>query len=226
MKIHHSLDGATRERPLVLAIGFFDGFHCGHRSIVKAALRMRKPGQASGVLTFAGHPAAFLRPGTQPPLLMTLEERINAIARAGVDEAFVLPFDAAIAGLSPQAFIDDVLVGSLHVRAVAVGENFRFGARRAGDAAFARVALQDRGVAFGAVPTQELLGAPVSSTRIREAIASGDLQTANTLLVDGYALRGRVVFGEGRGHDLGVPTANIAVPAEKLLPKDLSLIHI
>lgn len=220
MKIHHGLEGVTRTRPLVLAIGFFDGFHLGHQAIVRATLRLRRPGFSAGVLTFSNHPAAFLRPGSEPPLITTLQERMNLIARAGIDEAFVLNFDAAIAKLAPQEFIDRILLGTLHVRGLVVGENFRFGHKRAGDAAFARTALALHGISFEALPNERALDARVSSTRIREALAAADMTTVNTLLGESYALRGCVVLGEGRGHDFGVPTANLKIPNGKTLPKD------
>jgi riboflavin kinase/FMN adenylyltransferase len=206
--------------PLVVAIGFFDGFHRGHRAIVRELLRERRPGERSAVVTFREHPAIYLRPGQQPPLIMTLEERINSFARAGIDEAFVLPFDASIATLSPAAFLEETLVARIGARAMVVGENFRFGANRTGDVAFARAHLLARGVRFVAVPNALDDGERVSSTRVREAIARGDMETADRLLGAAYSVRGRVELGFGRGHDLGFPTANIAAPPHKMLPPD------
>lgn len=227
MKIYHELpDGSPAyaaqraAHPLVVAIGFFDGFHRGHRAIVRELLRVRQPGERAAVITFREHPAAYLRPGQQPPLIMTLEERINSFARAGVGEAFVLRFDGSLARLEPDAFLDETLVSRIGARAMVVGDNFRFGAKRAGDAAFARAYLSERGLRFVAVPNEDDAGERVSSTRVRAAIAAADLVTADRLLGASYNVRGRVVLGHGRGHDLGFPTANIAVPAEKLLPPD------
>ena len=220
MKVHHVLPAERPERARVVAVGFFDGFHRGHRAIVRETLRLRRAGERSAVLTFREHPAAFLRPGTEPPLIATLEERINAFARAGVDEAYVLRFDASIASLTPAQFVDDVLVGRIGARAMVVGSTFRFGHKRAGDVAFAqeRMALHG-GVAVGA--GNELDGGErVSSTRIRRAIEAGDLETADRLLGAPYTVRGTVTFGAGRGHDLGFPTANLAVAQHKLLPPD------
>ncbi len=151
---------------------------------------------------------------------MTLEERINSLARAGVDEAFVLRFDASLATLDPQAFLDDTLVGRIRARAMVVGENFRFGAKRAGDTAFARKHLHERGLRFVAVPNELDAGERVSSTRVRAAIAAADLANADRMLGAAYTVRGSVELGFGRGHDLGFPTANIAVPNDKLLPPD------
>jgi riboflavin kinase / FMN adenylyltransferase len=220
VKIHHTLPEHAPERPRVVAIGFFDGFHRGHRAIVRETLRRRRPGERTAVLTFREHPAAFLRPGTEPPLIATLEERINAFARAGIDEAYVLPFDASIASLLPAQFLDETLVGRIGARVMVVGANFRFGSKRAGDVAFAQAHLSERDREMVPVLNELDGGERVSSTRIRIAIAAGDLEEADRLLGAPYTVRGAVSFGAGRGHDLGYPTANIAVPAGKLLPPD------
>lgn len=226
MKVHHALPDGQAYRalrahhPLVLAIGFFDGFHRGHRAIVQEVLRLRSPGERSGVLTFREHPTAFLRPGDAPPLITTLEERLNLIAGAGIDEAFVLTFDASIASLGPDAFLDGTLAGTIGARAMVVGENFRFGAKRAGDVAYAQAHLASRGLSCVGVPNSVDEGERISSTRIRRAITEGDLATADRLLGASFTIRGRVELGFGRGHDLGFPTANIAVAREKMLPPD------
>lgn len=219
MKIHHELRRPGGP-PLVLAIGFFDGFHRGHQAIVRELRRLRKPGYRAAVLTFANHPAAFLRPGTEPPFITTAAERIDLLAGAGVEECFFIPFDERIAKLTPQQFIDDVLVAQLEVRGVVTGDRFRFGNARAGDAEFARSALHAHGVAFSGVPNTMHAGERISSTRIRACIAAGAMEEAQELLGHGYSLRGIVRLGAGRGHDLGFPTANVAPHEEKLLPKD------
>lgn len=219
MKIHHALEKRSGP-PLVVAVGFFDGYHLGHREIVRTLMSMRKPGYRSAVLTFRNHPTAHLRPGQEPPLIATTEERINALGGAGVDELFLLPFDAAFASLTPDAFLDEVLIGKLDARAVVVGETFRYGARRAGGVVEANAHLGARGVGFAAVPNVSHGGERVSSTRIREALLRGDVETANALLGGPYTVGGKVELGAGRGHDLGFPTANLAVAREKLLPVD------
>lgn len=225
MKIYHALPAGAAYRakrarqPLVVAVGFFDGFHRGHRAIVRELLRLRRPGERAAVLTFRDHPAAFLRPGTEPSLIASLEERINQLARAGIDEAFVLAFDASIATLGPDAFLDETLVATIGARAMVVGANFRFGAKRAGDVTYAAQHLAERGLTFAAVPNVDE-GGRISSTRIRALIAAADLETADRLLGEPYTVRGTVAFGAGRGHDLGFPTANVAVSAQKMLPPD------
>jgi riboflavin kinase / FMN adenylyltransferase len=218
VKLHHEL---TREssRPLALAIGFFDGLHRGHREIARHALRLRKPGWRSGVLTFANHPAAHLRPGTEPPLLCTPEERLTLFASAGFEECFFVRFDDAVATLSPDDFLA-ILVERLRVRGVVVGTTFRFGHKRAGDVALMRKILTRQGVPLVAVEPVSDGGERISSTRIRGLIRDGDLAAADALLNGtGYEIRGIVEAGAGRGHALGFPTANLRAPS-KLLPRD------
>jgi riboflavin kinase/FMN adenylyltransferase len=220
VKIHHVLPERAPDRARVVAIGFFDGFHLGHQAIIREALRERRAGERSAVLTFREHPSAFLRPGHEPPMIATLEERVNAFARAGIDEAYVLDFDASIASLTPAQFLDDVLVGRIGARAMVVGENFRFGNKRAGDVPFAHEHFAAQGRLATGVPNTMVEGERVSSTRIRAAIQASDLELADRLLGYGYTVRGLVAFGAGRGHDLGFPTANVTVPPAKLLPPD------
>lgn len=187
---------------------------------MRTALRLRRAGERTAILTFRDHPSAFLRPGQEPPLIATLDERVNDFARAGVDDAYVIPFDASVAGLSPTAFLGETLIERLNARAMVVGENFRFGSKRAGDVAFAREYFGKRGRDVVAAPNELDGGERVSSTRIRAAIAAADLETADRLLGAPFTVRGLVTFGAGRGHDLGYPTANVAVRPDKLLPPD------
>jgi len=119
VKIRHELARAPHdERELVLAIGFFDGLHLGHREIVKALLRLRKPGQRAAVLTFRNHPSTYLRPDRTPPLISTLEERVNLLAATGIDELYLVPFDERIAALEARVFLQDILLGGLRIRAL------------------------------------------------------------------------------------------------------------
>ncbi len=219
MNVHHVLE-RDGERPLVVAIGFFDGLHLGHREIVRALLRLRKPGYEAAILTFENHPAAFLRPEQAPPLITTLEERVNLLADTGIDEAFVVPFDERIAALEASAFLDDIVVNRLRATALVFGENFRFGNGRRGDAALAREVLGARGLPVVVVPSLMRDGERVSSTRIRAAIAQGDLAHADALLGGSYTLRGRIRLGHGRGHGLGFPTANLEAPPGKAVPRE------
>lgn len=218
MRVHHEL-ARDSVRPLALAIGFFDGFHRGHREIARQAMRLRRPGWRSGVLTFANHPATHLRPGTEPPLISTPEERLALLASAGFDECFFITFDDRIATLQPNAFLE-LLVEKLGVGGVVVGSTFRFGHRRTGAVDVMREYLSRKDVNFVPVAHVSDGGERISSTRIRALISDGDLAQADRLLGGaGYEIRGPVEVGAGRGHALGFPTANVRVPL-KLLPKE------
>lgn len=191
--------------------------HRGHIEIAKAARRMRKPGYRVGVLTFADHPAAFLRPGTEPPMLTTTAERLDQFSQAGFEECFLITFDDSIATLTPQQFLERLT--AMGVQGVAVGSTFRFGHKRAGDAAMMAAYFGERNLPFAGLENVTHEGQRISSTRIRTLIADGNLELADYLLGHSYQLRGVVEVGFGRGHDLDFPTANISVP-NKLLPKD------
>lgn len=153
-------------------------------------------------------------------MISTLEERLDNLGRAGVEEAYLLTFDAEIATLDAKTFLDDIVVGRLRARTLVVGENFRFGRNRGGDVDFARLRMAEHGVGFAAVAQLEDRGERVSSTRIRDAISTGNVELADELLGGSYVLRGRVSIGAGRGHDLGFPTANIEAPPGKLIPAE------
>lgn len=188
--------------------------------IARQTLRLRKPGWRAGALTFANHPASFLRPGMEPPLITTPEERLDLVAAAGFDECFFVRFDEHIASISADRFLSETLVEQLGVRGVVVGKNFRFGTKRAGDTAMMQTVLREHGVTCITVDNAaDESGERISSTRIRAYISGGDLESADRLLGHSYELSGRVVLGRGMGHDLNFPTANIELP-QKLLPKD------
>lgn len=222
MKIYHSLTArdAKAERPLVVAIGFFDGMHLGHQEIARQTLRLRKPGWRAAAVTFANHPASYLRPGMEPPLITTPEERLDLLAAAGFDECFFVRFDQDVASITADRFLRQTLAVDLGARGVVVGKNFRFGHKRAGDTALMQTVLSELGILC--VPVENTLdegGERISSTRIRAAIAQGEMETVDRLLGHSYEIRGQVVLGRGVGHDLRFPTANIELP-QKLVPKD------
>ncbi|MBV9102197.1 MAG: riboflavin biosynthesis protein RibF [Candidatus Eremiobacteraeota bacterium] len=219
MRVSRALE-RDRSRPLVLSIGVFDGVHRGHREIISALHQLRRPGELIGALTFVNHPASYLRPGTEPPLITTVEERVTLLAELGLDEVYLIPFDGRLATLTAEAFLQSILIESLGVRAIAIGENFRFGSQRRGDALLARTVLEAAGRSVVAVPSLITGGERVSSTRVRAALAQGEMTEADGLLGSPYTLRGTVVLGDGRGHDLGFPTANLKWPAQKLVPMD------
>jgi riboflavin kinase/FMN adenylyltransferase len=186
-----------------VAVGTFDGVHLGHREVIAGA---------DSVLTFEPHPVSVVAPQHTPKLLTTLERKAELVASLGVRELIVIPFDAEFAKRSAREFIDDVLVGALDARQVAVGENFRFGHKAQGDPPLLAGDTRFKTVVH---PLLEVDGEVVSSSHIRGLVLAGELEEANRLLGAGFELAGEVVHGDRRGRELGFPTANL-VPDEAL----------
>jgi riboflavin kinase / FMN adenylyltransferase len=200
-----------------VTVGNFDGVHRGHQALVSAAVaRARASGGPSVVLTFDPHPARVLRPSHAPAALTTLAQKEELLAGLGVDRLAILPFDEALARLSPEEFARSVLRDALDAGNVVVGESFRFGHRREGDAR----ALADLGARLGfevhAVPAVLEGGRPVSSSRVRSELGHGHVAAARALLGRPYFVDARVVRGDGRGRAIGVPTANVSAENEIL----------
>jgi riboflavin kinase / FMN adenylyltransferase len=193
-----------------VAIGNFDGVHLGHQAILAILReRSREARLSTAVLCFEPQPKEFFSPATAPARLMRLRDKAERIAEARIDELRVLRFDTEVAGLGAGEFIERVLVGALRARHVVIGEGFRFGHQRGGDVA----TLEGGGDSFGfgvdAVPPVLVAGRPASSTRVREALASGRLEEARALLGRDYRMSGRVIEGEKLGRSLGFRTANM-----------------
>jgi len=186
-----------------VAVGTFDGVHLGHREVIRGS---------DSVLTFDPHPVSVVAPQHTPKLLTTLERKAELIASLGVEELIVIPFDADFAALSADAFIDDVLVGALGARQVAIGENFRFGHKAQGDP---QLLSADERFQTVVHPLLEVDGEIVSSSHIRGLVLAGEISAANELLGAPFQLQGEVVHGDERGRELGFPTANL-IPDETL----------
>ena len=197
-----------------VAIGIFDGVHAGHQAIITEAA---KHGEVT-VLTFDPHPTSIFAPERTPSMLMTLEDRITFLKEHGAKDVVVLPFTQAFAALSPDQFIEDVLLDQLHASHVTVGANFTFGHKAAGNVEY----LKNSGKSFGvsAVELSENRGSAISSSRIRTLIVDGDIERANELLTRRFYLRGPVVHGEKRGRTIGYPTANIGLHDRATIPAD------
>lgn len=193
-----------------VAIGNFDGVHLGHQAILAAlGARGRESRLATAVVCFEPQPKEYFARDAAPARLMRLRDKAERIAETGVDELRVLRFDAALAGLAAEEFIERVLVRALRARQVVIGEGFRFGQGRGGDVEILRRAGRARGFDVLAVPPRIAGGAPVSSTRVRSAIAAGRLDEAKALLGRDYRISGRVAAGLKLGRTLGFPTANL-----------------
>ncbi|CAN5229054.1 bifunctional riboflavin kinase/FAD synthetase [soil metagenome] len=204
----------------VVSVGFFDGVHRGHQTIIRRAVRQAQARDVrSVVVTFDRHPMEVVKPGSQPQLLMTLARRARALAELGVDLVVVMPFDDRLRHLAPDDFVDHVLVDPLQAVQVIVGANFRFGHKAAGDVAVLADLGPSRGFTAEGVSLLELDGVVISSTEIRGSVESGDVERARRMLGRPYLVDGVVVRGDARGAQIGFPTANlqasrrVAVPA-------------
>lgn len=205
--------------PCVLVVGNFDGVHRGHAAVLREAVAIAgRKSLGTSVLTFDPHPAAVVGLGA-PDLLTTLERRAQLMGALGVDRVWVRRFDPTFAAWSPERFVRDLVSQGLQARVVVVGQNFRFGAKRAGDLAMLRAMGEQLGfeVYVHAIASDER--GPYSSTRAREAIDAGDLEEAARVLGRAHELSGTVVRGDQRGRTLGFPTANLH-PVAEMLPPD------
>lgn len=202
-----------------VALGNFDGVHVGHQALVAAVVaRARALGGSAGALTFEPHPARVLHPERAPAALLTPDQKARLLAEAGIERLAVLPFDRALAALSPDEFARRVLKDALGAQAVLVGENFRFGRGRSGGVGELRRLGAELGFEVASLPPVSFDGRPVSSTRIREALGRGEVELAGALMGRPYFVEGQVVRGDARGHALGFPTANLE-PWNELLPR-------
>jgi len=194
-----------------VTIGTFDGVHLGHRTLIAATVSAARERNVSPcVVTWDRHPLTTLRPSAAPPLLTSPERKLELLADTGIAWAAVLPFDSEFASWPPEKFVLDVLVKGMGARVVIVGEGWRFGHRAAGDVPLLTRLGRDLGFDAHALELRPDAGGPVSSSRVRTAVAAGDLATANLLLGRPFDIDGEVVRGDARGKDLGFPTANIA----------------
>jgi riboflavin kinase/FMN adenylyltransferase len=194
----------AERRPRQVAIGVFDGVHVGHRQVID---------DADTVLTFEPHPLRVLHPDAAPKLIMPFEIKRDVIEGLGVEELIVIPFDDEFSTIAPEDFCSRILVEALGAERVSVGENFRFGAKARGDP---RMLASREEFETREVPLVEVDGEIVSSTRVRSLVAAGEVEAATRCLGAPFLLEGTVVEGDGRGRELGFPTANI-VPSDELV---------
>ena len=219
MHVASTLDGAALVVPPGAAVTFgnFDGVHRGHQAILARVRALAdEGGLQAGVITFDPHPVAVLRPEARPQRLSTLADRLAAFERAGIDVVLVVPFDASVAAMSAEDFVDRVLVGRMGARHVVTGTDCRFGRGGTGDLRTLERLGAARGLVVHQVGPVCCEGARVSSSRLRELVAAGHVARAAAWMGRAYRMRGRVVPGDRRGRILGFPTANV-VPEEGLV---------
>jgi riboflavin kinase/FMN adenylyltransferase len=202
----------------VLALGNFDGLHRGHTKIIERVRRVAaERGGTSLVLTFDPHPPKIIRPDKAPPLLMTLDQKLEALNRAGIQGVAIVRFTAQLSRWEPETFVKTILVDWLHVGEVWVGADFLFGRDRSGNFSLLRSLGGQYGFRAEKIDPVRYKEFVVSSTRIRRLVSEGRVDEAGALLGHHFFLDGTVVRGAGRGREIGVPTANLAT-ANELIP--------
>jgi len=215
-----------------LTIGNFDGVHRGHQAMLALLTNeARHRGLASCVMSFEPHPRDYFaqrsgQPEQAPARIATLRDKLGELQGCGIDQVVVLRFDARFAGQSPQAFIDDVLAKGLGARYVLVGDDFRFGARRAGDYAMLDAAGQRQGFDVARMMSYEVHGLRVSSSAVRQALAEGDMARCAGLLGRPYSISGHVLHGRKLGRELGFRTLNLRFAHHKPAAQGIFVVRV
>lgn len=221
MKITHGYQQEVARPYPVVTIGNFDGHHVGHRALLQAVVETaRRAGGTAVVLTFDPHPVTILAPQAHLRFLTGPKEKLAFFEKAGVDEVVFVEFSRSFAALSPEQFVERVLVRGLHVKELFVGQHFAFGHRRAGTVEQLKTLGTHYGFLVHPVDPVMVEGTIVSSTRIRQLIQAGKVEEVIALLGRRYAIVGTVVRGAQRGQEVGWRTANIAIPADRVVPPD------
>jgi riboflavin kinase/FMN adenylyltransferase len=200
----------------VLALGIFDGVHAGHQQIIKTAKHL---GEVT-VMTFDPHPTSVVAPERTPSQLISVKDRIELLKQVGATHVEVVNFNKDFSQLSPDQFIEDVLLGRFKAEHVVIGENFNFGFKAQGSPKYLSEVGPKYGFGVSIVKLQEERGSTISSTRIRSLIIDGEIERANELLTRGFYLKGPVVHGEKRGREIGYPTANLGLTSLATIPAD------
>jgi riboflavin kinase/FMN adenylyltransferase len=219
---------ATALIPTAIALGNFDGVHRGHRTVIEPIVGIGRTGHPeleseetetvwATVVTFNPHPREFFT-GQNKRLLTPLEEKVKQLERLGVEQLVLLPFDRELAALSPQNFVETILVQQLRASHISVGEDFCFGHNRSGTAVDLRAIAHRFGIEVAIAPLTNSYGERISSSLIRQALQDGKIEQANHLLGRTYTLTGSVITGQQLGRTLGFPTANLKISKNKFLP--------
>ena len=200
----------------VLAVGIFDGVHAGHQQIIATAKHL---GEVT-VMTFDPHPTSIVAPERTPSQLISVKDRIELLKLAGATHVEVVNFNKDFSQLSPDQFIEEVLLGRFKAEHVVIGENFNFGYKAQGSPKYLSEVGPKYGFGVSIVKLQEERGSTISSTRIRNLIIDGEIERANELLTRRFYLKGPVVHGEKRGREIGYPTANLGLTPLATIPAD------
>lgn len=220
MQVEEQLARLSPGKDTMLTIGVFDGVHLGHQHLLSQLKKQaKKQNLLSGVVTFRQHPLEILSPQTELSFLTDIEERIRLLENEGVEIIISLDFTRDLAQLSTRQFIS-LLKKHSRMRGMVIGPDFTLGQNREGNFDALRALSYDMGFSVTAVSSVMINGEVVSSTAIRNALAMGDMRRVRNLVGRFFSLHGRVVFGAGRGVNLGFPTANLDVNAQQALPED------
>jgi len=220
MQVEEELVGLLPKKDMLLTIGVFDGVHLGHKYLLsQLAEHARQQDLLSGVVTFRQHPQEVLSPQTRLPFLTDLAERTNLLKNEGVEAIIPLSFTSEIAQLSARQFVS-LLMRYLRMRGLVIGPDFTLGRNREGNIDSLRTLGQDMNFTVTVIPPVVINGEMVSSTAIRNALASGDMKRVLNLAGHPFSLNGCVTSGAGRGLELGFPTANLVIAPEQALPAD------
>jgi riboflavin kinase/FMN adenylyltransferase len=212
MQIFRGVPPVTQRVPCALTIGNFDGVHRGHQALLQQVVAAAKArGLTSAVMTFEPHPREFFTPQQAPARVANLRDKVEALGACGIERVFVMHFNRRLASMSATAFIDDVLVQGCNARWLAVGDDFRFGARRSGDVNLLRAQAAAGGYEVAQLATVTEGTERVSSSAVRAALLAGDLPQAQRLLGRPYSISGRVLHGAKLGRTIGFPTLNLRI---------------
>ena len=227
MKVFRGYQHPALASQCALTIGNFDGVHRGHQAML-ALLKNEAQHRAvpACAMTFEPHPREYFSPATAPARISTLRDKLTELARCGMDQTVVLPFNSQLASQTPEAFINDVLVAGLRASYVLVGDDFRFGARRAGDYAMLDAAGERHGVDVARMNSYEVHNTRVSSSAVREALVQGRMDDAARLLGRPYSISGHVVHGRKLGRELGFRTLNLRFSHWRSAAGGIFVVHV
>ena len=218
MRLFHGTDNAEIQRPTVLTLGVFDGLHLGHQLIVRTVVeRARAVGAVPTVITFDPHPRAVLHPASAPPLLQTLDQKVEGFGVLGIEQTIVIRFTEEFSLIRAEGFLEDVVKERLQAKEVYLGRGFAFGHNREGNIDLLQRVSGGLGFVAGEVPEVRVRNQRVSSSKVRQLLREGKVNLARGMLGRPYGVEGRVTRGKERGHVLGFPTANLH-PQNRVIP--------
>ena len=222
MRIFDNLKSYSSEKESVLTIGTFDGIHIGHNKILKTLVEESKKNKLSSlIITFFPHPRMILQKSNEIKMIDTMDEKIHLLEKAGIDNLIIHPFDHNFSKIRAKDFVEDILVNKLKIKQIIIGYDHRFGKDREASVEDLKKFGLDYMFNVNEIPAQEIDSIAISSTKIREAILTGEIKKCNEFLGRNFMLTGKVVYGEGLGKKINFPTANIKIKENyKIIPKN------